>query len=1018
KKKTRLLTFFTERGYKIQVTDNHKMFCFTPHRLFIKKFYYVYLMKKEGFGWRLGTTNDLAQRLKLERSADLILGIKSFQTEEEARFYETLFALKYSIPKSCFMEREGMMIKGDWIKKLYKEINVEKGVQKLLSDLKISSNNHHYSLNRVVRGSKARIKINLEMCFRNYKSKHTSNYFLTNPWIRHRLHLETSHLQTIKKLKKAGFKIQKAKKGFRLRMESPNLLKIGNLAEKIKKITNGILEYGFVLGKSNIVSQKALIMPASNVLPGLYLPVVTKKGVLYDQVLKVKEEFKNIIVYDLEVEKSHNYVANGVVVHNSLYQWRGAAYTNLIQFNKDYHQAEIVVLKDNYRNKQNILDLSYKFIQLNNPDRLEVKLSEGKKGGVLAGLTKNLKATRQGDGLIEHLHFKTQDDEATGVIKKIIDLKKKNRTLAWSDFAILVRANDYANLFIEKLAQTEIPYQFIASRGLYKKPEIMDLIAFLKLIDDYHESSAFYRFVSLPIFKIESLDLINLMHYSKRKNASLFETFGLVDKLDIKNRTKKEAGKIVKIIEHYTEQAKKKTIGHLLYDFIEKSGLLKIWTLGRNQESIEKISNLRSFFKKIEEFTQVNQDKTVKNFIEHLNLELEAGEEGSLKNILEQGPETIKIMTIHQAKGLEFPYVFIVNLVDKRFPSIERKDPIEVCDELIKEILPAGDYHLQEERRIFYVAMTRARDGLFLTSADDYGGLRKKKQSRFLEEAGFIQQKEKQKKSNQRKLDLGISVIGNLTHIESKNIKILPHKFSFTQLIAFQNCPQQYKYAHILGVPGKPKFTFSFGQSIHQTLKNFYQSYQQTKKTPSLKELLNIYEKNWLDDWYDSKEQEKERKEIGRQSLIQFYKKHKRSLKQIKFIEKPFNLKIGGYTIKGVIDRVDILEKKEGYDIVEIIDYKTGNLPTKKNELNPEQLLIYALAVREVFHDIPQKLTYYYFDNNQPISLESFEEQIVGVKERILKTIEEIFKSDFRATPNPWKCKYCDFKEICQDRQL
>jgi len=706
----------------------------------------------------------------------------------------------------------------------------------------------------------------------------------------------------------------------------------------------------------------------------------------------------------------------------SLYQWRGAAYTNLMQFNKDYPMAKIVVLKNNYRNKQNILDLSYKFIQLNNPDRLEAKLAEAKTGEALAGLSKNLTAAREGEGTIEHLHFQSQDQEAAEVIKKIIDLKKKNRGLTWGDFAILVRANDYANLFIEKLTQTEIPYQFIASRGLYKKPEIMDLIAFLKLVDNYHESSAFYRFLSLPIFKIDSLDLINLMHHSKKKNLSLFETFEMADKLAVKPMAKKEAEKIIGFLKQYTEQAKKKSIGQVLYDFIEKSGLLKLWTLEKTQDSIEKISNLRTFFKKIEEFSHSNEDKTVKNFVEQLNLELEAGEEGVLKNLLDEGPETIKIMTIHKAKGLEFPYVFIVNLVDKRFPSMERKDPIEISDELVKEIMPQGDYHLQEERRIFYVAITRARDGLFLTSADDYGGARKKKPSRFLQETGFVKEEEtKKSKATQSKLDLGISIIDKPTMAQVKNIELLPSKFSFTQLMAFKNCPKQYKYAHILGVPGKPKFTFSFGHSVHHTLRDFYQQYQQTKKVPTLEELLEIYERNWLDDWYDSKEQEQERKEIGRQSMIQFYKKHQGNFSQPKFIEQPFNLKIGDYTIKGVIDRVDLLEAgsgKSGADQVEIIDYKTGNMPKKKGDLEPEQLLIYALAVREVLHDLPQKITYYYFDENETISIDDFEDQLAGLKERVLATIEEIFKSDFTATPNPWKCRNCDFKEICEDRQL
>jgi len=110
-----------------------------------------------------------------------------------------------------------------------------------------------------------------------------------------------------------------------------------------------------------------------------------------------------------------------------------------------------------------------------------------------------------------------------------------------------------------------------------------------------------------------------------------------------------------------------------------------------------------------------------------INLEIEAGEEGKLQFDPDQGPDMVKVMTIHGAKGLEFKYVFLVNMVDKRFPTMERKELIELPDDLIKDIKPTGDVHLQEERRICYVAITRAKREIYFTSAEDYGGARKKK---------------------------------------------------------------------------------------------------------------------------------------------------------------------------------------------------------------------------------------------------------------------------------------------------
>ena len=175
-------------------------------------------------------------------------------------------------------------------------------------------------------------------------------------------------------------------------------------------------------------------------------------------------------------------------------------------------------------------------------------------------------------------------------------------------------------------------------------------------------------------------------------------------------------------------------------------------------------------------------------------------------------------MTIHAAKGLEFKYVFIVNLVDKRFPSIERKDPIELPDELVKETIPEGNIHLQEERRLFYVAMTRAKEHIYFTGALDYGGKTKKKPSRFLHELELVGKEtivDKVKDNKQVKQ-------------ETKMVPefVPPTRISFTQLKSFESCTYQYRFAHILRVPIRANYTLSFGKTMHGTLKRFMDTVQ------------------------------------------------------------------------------------------------------------------------------------------------------------------------------------------------
>ena len=161
-----------------------------------------------------------------------------------------------------------------------------------------------------------------------------------------------------------------------------------------------------------------------------------------------------------------------------------------------------------------------------------------------------------------------------------------------------------------------------------------------------------------------------------------------------------------------------------MVSFLEDSGYLKYLI---NKNETEKIDLLNQFYKKVKTFEEATVEPTLKNFMEEMNLELESGEEGKLEFDPELGPDMIKVMTIHGAKGLEFKYVFLVNMVDRRFPTDQRKDPIELPDALIKDIKPTGDVHLQEERRLCYVAMTRAKKELYFTSAEDYGGQSKKK---------------------------------------------------------------------------------------------------------------------------------------------------------------------------------------------------------------------------------------------------------------------------------------------------
>ncbi len=747
---------------------------------------------------------------------------------------------------------------------------------------------------------------------------------------------------------------------------------------------------------------------------------------------KYKQQFKYVLVDEFQDTNWAQYKLlqmlagakdNLTVVlddDQAIYLWRGASYNNALQFKKDYPESKRVVLVNNYRSKQNILDLAYNFIQLNNPERLEAQEKE---------IVKKLKAENKGKGEIIHLHVKTQGDEAKTVVKKITELKKQDKEITWNDFAILVRANSQAEMFVQALNLANIPHQFLARSGLFSKPVILDILSYLKLLDNYHESPAVYRVLTSPIFydKINGDDLANLTNFAHRKAWSLYEAMQKVAAVPkISGKAVEQINIFLSLIQKHTDLTKTENVSKVIYAFLEDSGYLKI--LSGQEDKNEKRNGetifwLNQFFKKVENFEAINFDKSINNFNRMIDLMITTGDTGSIDAELEEGPESVKVSTVHSIKGLEFKYVFIVNLVDKRFPTIEHREAIELPKDLMKEIIPQGDVHLQEERRLFYVALTRAKQGLYLTSAEDYGGKTMKKSSRFLYELGLID-KEKPLKVQPK--------IGILEKSEIKpTVKpvVLPVRFSFSQLIAFDTCPLQYKFSFILNIPRRGRYVFSFGKSLHKTLYQFCQAWRTERKSKqkdlfgqkakekilSFNDLIKIYEQCWIDEWYESKEHREKYKEKGRQTLKMFYEDLINTKPKIKYLEKGFNFKIGEYIIKGFIDRVD-----EGEGGLEIIDYKTGQGGAKNLDLEKkQQLYIYQLAARkltEAFDRPVQQLTFYYLETGEKISFLGQEEDLNKVEEKIIRTIEKIKQSDFLPTPSR-ACQFCDFFNICQYRQ-
>jgi DNA helicase-2/ATP-dependent DNA helicase PcrA len=732
----------------------------------------------------------------------------------------------------------------------------------------------------------------------------------------------------------------------------------------------------------------------------------------------------------------------------SVYKFRGASVSNILQFKQYYPNAKQVILTENYRSPQKILDAAYKFIQANNPNRLEAQLGEG--------LSKKLNSNIAYPGSIEHLHERTVTDEAKSVATKIKELKESDPDTDYSQFTVLSRSNDGANPFIAALAATGIPYIFYASRGLYQKPVVLDIVNYLKLLDNYHESPSLYRLLAGPVVDLVHDDVVKLTHACAKNAWSLFEACKRASAIGVTADGLAKIDNFLGLIAKHTERARTNDVRNVVFAFLEDTGYLKRLAGEDNQLNHDMLDYINQFWRVIEEFVAAEPDPTARLFLERIRLQLEAGEDGHLAFDPDIGPDAVRVMTVHAAKGLEFDYVFLVSLIDRRFPSDERAEAIELPSALVKEILPEGDHHLEEERRLFYVGMTRAKKGLYLTSADDYGGARKRKPSRFLNELGFSVSEAPLRETSGSEPRSNLTGIAAAPHSgwsprdDDKSELHIPTSFSFTQLKAFETCPLQYKFAHILKIPIKGNGQISFGKTIHAALQKFFllvaerQGAQQASlfdlqasdrsETPrgsatevsphdkivgelvKLEELDDLYAESWIDEWFESAAIKEEYRSKGIKMLRMYYDKIKNEHIRPLYLEKPFNLKVEDATFRGAIDRVDLMSDGS----VRIVDYKTGKAKGEDDIgfEEKQQLLIYQIAALEVLNKKPLELSFVYLDNGTSVEFLGTDKDLNKIREHMAHTIQNIRKSDFAADPSEFKCKHCNFKDICEFRIL
>ncbi|AGB19744.1 DNA helicase PcrA [Thermoanaerobacterium thermosaccharolyticum] len=377
----------------------------------------------------------------------------------------------------------------------------------------------------------------------------------------------------------------------------------------------------------------------------------------------------------------------------SIYGWRGADIKNILDFEKDYPEAKVIKLEQNYRSTQIILDAANNVID-NNIKRKKKQLWTDNKDGEK----------------IVVCEVQNEREEANFIIDRIKDLIANGKK--YSDFAILYRTNAQSRIFEEACMMNDIPYKLVGALRFYDRKEIKDIIAYLRILVNPYDDVSLKRIINVPKRGIGESTVSALEQYAREHDTSMYFA---IPNVELKGRARKVLDKFKNFIDDLINQLDFMTIIEVIDYILEKTGYMDELKADDTKESESRIENINEFIGAAREFMETSEDKSLESFLSGITLVSDIDTAGDIG-------ESVVLMTLHSAKGLEFPVVFMAGMEEGIFPS-----SMSFIDE----------HELEEERRLCYVGITRAKERLFMTYARTrnlYGKPQYNTASRFINE--------------------------------------------------------------------------------------------------------------------------------------------------------------------------------------------------------------------------------------------------------------------------------------------
>ena len=678
------VTVETAGGLRLTATPNHLVFArLVPH----PDLHYVYLMHRHGVGYRIGRTRGVRSRapggvdsglaLRLNGEvADRLWVLAASPDEAEAACIEQLYAFRYGIPTTVFHVRgRRMQIGQPHVDRIFREIETEDRAHRLLSELGMFPEYPHHRSGAVIRGQTTRRLVHFTM-FGDGRA------YQQRPWHDHRVQLVTSGAELCRDYD-AGWRMARHLAAM---VEGEPVLRA--------RVAGAAAATGQPASRSQPVH---LIMPLGHLHPGMRLAVVHDGRVVEDEVRSRTMGHHEGPVFDLDVPDLRNYVANGVLVHNSIYRWRGADVRNILEFERDYPDATVVALTQNYRSTKTILAAAHAVIR-NNPHRHPKELWTGNQEGLPVQVYDAL------DG----------SDEARFVSDRIRALVADGVRLR--EIAVLYRTNAQSRLLEEECLKAGIPYQVVGGVRFYERKEVKDILAYLRLALAPGDEVSLRRALATPRRGIGEVSLARLTAGARSAGCTMLEAMRRPDLTEgLPRAAARTLDGFAGLFAGLSEAAANLPAGDVIARAIVETGYQAMLQAEGSEEAFSRLENLRELVTVAREIEESAGEPGLAAFLQHLALVADV-------DTHRDDLDSVTLMTLHSAKGLEFPAVFVTGLEEGLCPHVRSLDE---------------EGGLDEERRLCYVGFTRAKHRLYLTHARmraTFGAPNLALPSRFLEE--------------------------------------------------------------------------------------------------------------------------------------------------------------------------------------------------------------------------------------------------------------------------------------------